>query len=230
MSGNSSNVIFVGPSAQGCGDLHSLLGDSFQILPPVKRGDVSTVTRTLPPATLVIVDGLFHGSLAVGHAEIMDALRSGWNVWGLSSMGAIRACEMRDFGMKGFGQVYKLFITEEDFQDDEVALLHGSLPPYPAITEPLVHLRVAIEELQRHQFLSLSKARKVRDQLKCLWYGKRTLTLFKSLILPLVSAKKRADAAQFLSPFSRFRIKTLDLQQFLQEQPWQEDSATSRLP
>lgn len=230
MSSNWSNVIFLGPTSQDCGDVQSALGDSFTILPPVKRGDVTMLMRNQAPATLVIVDGMFHGCLSVGHAEIREAVKCGWNVWGLSSMGAIRACEMRDLGMNGFGRVYEQYVTDADFQDDEVALLHGPLPPYPGLSEPLVHLRVAIEELQRHRFLTASNAKKVTDQLKRLWYGGRTLALFQSLVLQSVSPKKKAAAEEFLSPFSRFRIKTLDLQQFLQEQPWKKHSMTSRLP
>ncbi|WP_425300876.1 TfuA-like protein, partial [Nocardia wallacei] len=33
--------------------------------------------------------------------EIREALEAGWSVWGLSSMGAIRAAEMRLLGMRG---------------------------------------------------------------------------------------------------------------------------------
>jgi hypothetical protein len=137
---------------------------------------------------------------------------------------------MRDFGMKGFGHVYERYVSEEDFQDDEVALLHGHLPPYPAVSEPLIHLRIAIEELKQHHYLNSSKANEIIDHLKKLWYGKRTLNLFQSLVMKSVERKKRANVANVLSEFDRFRIKTLDLKLFLQEQPWRGDSATSRLP
>ena len=98
--------------------------------PPVRRLDVAKLTATeRRPGTLVIVDGLFHDTLAVGHAEIREAMRRGWRVWGLSSMGAIRAREMAPLGMKGFGRVFERFEAEADFQDDEVALLHEPRPP-----------------------------------------------------------------------------------------------------
>ena len=44
-------------------------------------------------------------------------------------MGAIRAREMAHLGMRGFGRVFERFVAEDDFQDDEVALLvvHGLL-------------------------------------------------------------------------------------------------------
>lgn len=230
MCANKADTIFVGPTLQGCSDVQSALADSFNIMPPVKRGDVLHLMRVSLPATLVIVDGLFHGCLSVGHAEIRDAVHNGWDVWGVSSMGAIRACEMRDFGMKGFGRVYQRYVVEEDFQDDEVALMHGPFPPYPALSEPLIHMRVALEELQQHRYLSSAKAKKITAHLKSLWYGKRTLDLFQSLVMKSIERKKRAAAAEFLIPFSRFRVKTLDLKQFLEEQPWKDRSKTSHLP
>ena len=68
-------------------------------------------------------------------------------MWGLSSMGAIRAREMAHLGMRGYGSVYAPFATEGDFQDDEVALLHEPNAPYRPVSEPLVHLREAVAHL-----------------------------------------------------------------------------------
>src|SRR4051795_13634825 len=92
-------ILFAGPSMPG-----SLrLPEGATVLPPVRRGDVPALLRDRRPGALAIADGLFHQSLAVGHVEIRDALDAGWQVWGLSSMGAIRACEMRYLGMRGCG-------------------------------------------------------------------------------------------------------------------------------
>lgn len=138
-------------------------------------------------------------------------------------MGAIRACEMREFGMKGFGEVYERYAREEDFQDDEVALLHGWLPPFPALSEPLIHLRAAVDELQKQELLSEGEAKEIVHHLKSLWYGKRTLALFQSLVLHAVAESERSEAEHFLLSFDRFRIKNLDVQRFLQIQPWKQN-------
>ena len=63
---------------------------------------------------IVIVDGIFQQVIAVGHAEIREALEKGIDILGMSSMGAIRAYEMRDLGMKGYGKVYDWFFRMED--------------------------------------------------------------------------------------------------------------------
>ncbi len=72
------------------------------VLPPVKRGDVEKLISEREPGAMAIVDGLFQQCLSVGHAEIRSAVAAGWQVWGLSSMGAIRAYEMRNMGVRGY--------------------------------------------------------------------------------------------------------------------------------
>src|SRR5438094_645965 len=64
-------------------------------LPPAQRGDVPRLVREhATPGVIAIVDGKFHQVLAVGHMEIRNAIAAGWTVWGMSSLGAIRAREM----------------------------------------------------------------------------------------------------------------------------------------
>ena len=215
MSSNN-NFFFVGPTAAGCPNLQSALSD-FTILPPVKRGDISNCARSQHPGIIVIVDGMFHSCPSVGHAELRDAMKNGWTIWGLSSLGAIRACEMKEFGMKGFGQVYERYLQDDDFQDDEVALLHGPLPPYPAFTEPLIHLRAALTELEKQAILTAKASAQIVLHLKSLWYGKRTLSAFVKLALN-ETPSPRTEA--ILADFERFRLKNQDLRNFLELRPW----------
>ncbi len=99
---------------------------------------------------MAIVDGQFLRCLSVGHAEIRLAIAKSWQVWGLSSMGAIRACEMKHLGMRGYGEVYQWYCRDECFRDDEVALMHRPNPPYDAVSEPLIHIRVWLQELVKN--------------------------------------------------------------------------------
>src|SRR2546423_1317132 len=105
-------VLFVGPT-MATSPRARALAKGCVVRRPVRRGDVARlVASRKKPGTMAIVDGVFHDSLAVGHAEIRDALARGWAVWGLSSMGAIRAREMSHVGMRGFGRVYARFAAE----------------------------------------------------------------------------------------------------------------------
>lgn len=212
-------VIFVGPTLAPSAVARDL-ARPFRLRPPVKRLDVTKLlAEGKKPGVLVIVDGVFHDTLAVGHAELRDALGAGWQVWGLSSMGAIRAREMAPLGMRGFGRVYELFAAEGDFQDDEVALLHEGTRPYRGVTEPLVHLRAAIDHLVARGIVGERDARAVVAELKSRWYGERTVRGTIELLGP--HARGGAVAVrEELREFGRFALKTVDLERFLEDRPW----------
>jgi hypothetical protein len=196
----------------------------LRVRPPVKRHDVAALVESHAaarrrPGVIVIADGLFHDTLAVGHAELRAALRDGWRVWGVSSMGAIRAHEMASLGMRGFGRVFERFQAEVDFQDDEVALLHGPAPEYRAASEPLVHLRAAADHLVARGVVAEPAARAVIAELKARWYGERT----RRGAIEALGAHARGGVAAVrheLRDYRPFELKTTDLEQFLQRRPW----------
>jgi hypothetical protein len=187
---------------------------------PVRRHDVEDLIRSRKkPGVIVIVDGVFHDTLAVGHAEIREALRRGWSVWGLSSMGAIRAREMAHVGMRGYGAVYALFARDGDFQDDEVALLHEPTAPYTPVSEPLVHLRAAVAHLTSLGIIADETGRAVIDDLKGRWYGERTLRRMAHALRARAPGRS-SEIERELRDFDRFRTKSVDLLRFLRERPF----------
>ncbi len=211
--------LFVGPTMATSGRARAL-ARGLKVRRPVQRADVERLTeRHRRPGVLVIVDGLFHDTLSVAHAEIRGAMRRGWQAWGLSSMGAIRAREMSALGMRGFGQVYARFEAEGDFQDDEVALLHEPGPGYRAVSEPLVHLRAAVEHLVAGRVLEASLAGDVVEALKARWYGERTVRGLVEMLAQKAPPARGAIVRE-LACFDRFRVKTHDLERFLEEKPW----------
>jgi hypothetical protein len=212
--------IFVGPTLAASA---RKLPRGVAAKPPVARGNVARIAERAKPGVMIIVDGVFHETLAVGHAEIRDAVRAGWRIWGLSSMGAIRAREMRDIGVRGYGRVFERFCEEDDFQDDEVALLHEPTAPYRALTEPLVHLRAAIDHLVVSRVIDAHAAADVVRALKSRWYGERTIRA----AIALLAKHAPADAVtRELASFERFREKTRDLDRFLDEAPWRGEGET----
>jgi hypothetical protein len=216
-------VMFVGPTLAGSSQARAL-AKGHRLRRPIRRHDVDELVAAQrktrkKPGVIVIVDGVFHDTLAVGHAEIREALAAGWRVWGLSSMGAIRAREMAHLGMRGFGSVYERFCGEGDFQDDEVALLHEPGAPYRAVSEPLVHLRAAIEHLVAREIVSADDARGVVGDLKARWYGERTVARAKSALKKCAGVEGGAVEREWRE-FDRFRWKTLDLVRFLTERPF----------
>ena len=214
----SKCLVFAGPTLVDASiDVASRKG--VQFVPPVKRGDIDKLISKRSPGVIAIVDGLFHQCLSVGHAEIRTAVDLGWQVWGLSSMGAIRAYEMRDMGVRGFGRVYELFDQFEDFRDDEVALIHEAGPSYRPLSEPLVHIRFWLKELVDTQLLTKRQQKRLLDQLMALWYGDRTLIKVRQMVSELLP--DRADEVKrSLSNFERHRVKSHDLTDFLHSRPW----------
>ncbi|MGI9550584.1 MAG: TfuA-like protein, partial [Aurantibacter sp.] len=142
----SQTIIYAGPSLTAQ-TIQLINTSGFRLLPPIKRTDLTELVNEKFSGNIIIADGIFQQVLAVGHKEIIKTIEAGSCVYGVSSLGAIRAYELRHYGMKGFGKVYSRFLESEDFQDDEVALLHESGPPYRYISEPLVHFRECIDHL-----------------------------------------------------------------------------------
>jgi hypothetical protein len=207
--------VFAGPSLPTGG-----LGRAVTVVPPAARGDVARLTGDTAPAVLVLADGKFHQDMSVGHAELRDAIERGWDVWGVSSLGASRAYEMRSLGMRGYGRVYRLFYRFEDFQDDELALVHEPDPPYRAASEPLVHMRFALDALVRAGALEMRGALDVLRSLKVLWYGERTLALFGELVQRSARPGCEAIAGDAIKNFNRFRVKQQDLAAIVAARPW----------
>jgi hypothetical protein len=203
-------VLFGGPSLselalQRCREL------GIELRPPARRNDIQQLVETGYRGTIALVDGVFHQVISVGHKELLGAIAAGCEVYGISSMGAIRAYELRTFGMKGIGKVYRYFDQEGDFQDDEVALIHNPTPPYHPFSEPLVHIRVCITDLCTRQEITPKAGQEIIDQLKALYFGERTLETFARL-LESASGKAFGDLVPDMAPY---RIKQRDVEDFL---------------
>jgi hypothetical protein len=226
MQRQPETYVFAGPSLRD--EPHLPRSDrSIALLPPAARGDVDRLVKGHAPAVVVVADGRFHQEMSVGHVELRGALNAGWGVWGVASIGAIRAHEMRSFGMHGFGQVYRMFARRHDFQDDEVALLHSERPPYRAGSEPLIHLRVALHKLVADASLTRPRALSVLRSLKRLWFGDRTLALFERLVLEAAPEGHHDAIKRTIRDFDRFRVKQKDLAALLATRPWRVSSERS---
>jgi hypothetical protein len=212
-------VLFAGPTAHGL-QRKALLRRGELLQPPVRRGDIARlVRRTKQPGVVVICDGVFGGEPAVSHNEICNALDAGWQVWGVSSIGAIRAWELRTEGMRGHGYVYEQFARFEDFTDDELCLLHFPEPPYFPVSEPLVNLRYALDMQGAALGITNRAAQRLIEALRELWFGDRTEARMHDLMTR--EAGIAAPAAQALLAWMRLhRVKTLDLLSLMTARPW----------
>ncbi|MBF7142542.1 MULTISPECIES: TfuA-like protein [Pseudomonas] len=211
--------IFVGPTASGMEQALSELSEVV-VHPPAKRGDIQAlVGQHRVTGNIAIVDGTFHSFPSVGHIEIRKAIHKGWRIWGLSSMGAIRASEMRLLGMQGHGAVYGQYCDDPEFDDDEVTLIHEIDAPYRAMSEPLIHIRGFVSALERQQHISTDNAQSIIKDLKERWYAERTLSRLKKLLQDTGEMTSQ-EINQALSGFREFRVKSHDLKSFLASRCW----------
>jgi hypothetical protein len=64
-------------------------------------------------------DGQTDRHLSVSHVELHEAMGAGWKVYGLCSMGAIRASKTHHMGMLPLGRVAQMFCDDANFADNE---------------------------------------------------------------------------------------------------------------
>jgi hypothetical protein len=218
----SENIfIFAGPSLFGTNvDTSNSSGVTW--LPPARRGDIAKLVDVCQmPGVIGLADGTFHAYPSVSHVELREALLAGWRVYGLCSMGAIRASEMQHMGMIPWGEVAQMFCADPDFADDEVALVHGSEAPFIPLTEPMVHIRAFCAQAQADGWLSTRQSNDVIRTMRERWYGERTMrNLCNALCTALSVVKLPEQLLDIMNNFKRFRIKQADLISYVSAKPW----------
>lgn len=136
--------VFVGPSLDAA-TVHALLPGAH-VHPPVAHGDLLGLPAA-PGDRVFLIDGLFMQAAPVRHREILALLEQGVAVAGSSSMGALRAAELWRFGMRGIGEVFRLYAEGVIDGDDEVAMAYAPADEgYRALSEPLVNIRLALRD------------------------------------------------------------------------------------
>ena len=165
-------VIFTGPSLS-VEDARGVLDADYR--PPIKRGDITLVMGDNPDI-IGIIDGVFHQQPAVAPREILDAIRSGVTVVGSSSMGALRAAELDEFGMKGIGYVYEQYSKGILESDDDVAV---TLDPdsFEQLSEALVNIDYNFTVAFRQGIINESEFDELCNVAKSIFYPKRTYDL-----------------------------------------------------
>ena len=131
---------------------------------PIQRGDLGQALKEHPDI-IGIIDGVFHQNSAVGHKEILNAMKSDIQVFGASSMGALRASELDTLGMTGIGYVYEQYSSGEVDSDDDVAVMLDS-ETLEALSEPLINMKYVftsavtegiITDDEKDELLSIAK-------------------------------------------------------------------------
>jgi len=223
-----SVVIFAGPTLNGL-KIDRTEPSDILWLPPARRGDIAKLVSDSESSGVIgLADGTFHAYPSVSHVELRDAIDKGWRVYGLCSMGAIRAAEMRHLGMIPWGRVAERFCRDPDFADDEVALIHGSEDPFVPLSEPLLHIREFCKAACSRKWIDSGEAFAVINSLRERWYGQRTLDcLRQELLLATGTTSFSRQLEEALADFGPYRLKQADLLSFVLARPWLAEPAHS---
>jgi hypothetical protein len=161
--------VFVGPS------LGAALRPQgpFRWMPPAKAGDLARFLAR-PPERLCLIDGLFDSCPAPWHKELLMLMAQGTIIFGASSMGALRAAELSDFGMVGVGAIYRAYAGGRLSGDDEVALIHADERlDWAPLTIPMVEMRATLNKAVRTGLIDPAIARRLRQASRAIHFSDR---------------------------------------------------------
>lgn len=166
-----SAVVFAGPSLPA--DVRARCRtDTVSWHPPARRGDLARLDLE-PESQVVLIDGYLIRQHPPSPTEVFDLLCQGHTVWGCSSLGALRAAELRHHGMRGYGWVYERVLDRTITFDDELVATRD-----PRTDEPvslfLANIRHGLGELLDDGHISLGQAHRLIDDLRTLHYEQRT--------------------------------------------------------
>jgi len=163
--------VFLGPSLERK-DAAAILPEAT-FLPPAAQGDLLSLVSQHPSA-ICLIDGIFRQAPSVWHKEVLWALSKGVPVIGGSSMGALRAAELHDFGMQGVGEIFEAFRDGTLEDDDEVAVAHaGEEREYRPISEAMVDMRATFALAARCGIISDPTAQRLTAAAKALFFPDR---------------------------------------------------------
>jgi hypothetical protein len=195
-------LLYLGPSL----DLRtaiSILPESI-VRPPIRHSDLISDIEEYHPTHVFMVDGTFSQELPVWHKECSFCALKGIKLYGSSSMGALRASELSDFGVLiGVGKIFNWYHEGVIEADDEVAVRYHKNPKgeYICDTCPLVNIRSG---LLNQLNMGLMNEMEIQDEFvrqKSIHYTQRTV--FPEYVID----QKRQDAIELLTSF-----QDLDLQ------------------
>ena len=224
MTGPVTVCVFLGPSLP-LAEARAILDAVY--LPPAGQGDLYRAIRDRDAEAIGLIDGFFEQVPAVWHKEILWALKQGVRVYGASSMGALRAAELEQFGMIGIGKVFQAYRSGvfppfagafED--DDEVAVAHGPAELDYLGSDAMVDIRATLAAAESQGVIDRVHRDRLANLAKGLFYKERSYGRLLGLardsadIGPVVSrfedwlaggkvSQKRLDAESLLTALAR---------------------------
>ena len=130
-------IVFLGPSLS-IEKARKIINAEF--LPPAKKGDFIKLSLISEKKIIILIDGVFLQDYPPTPIEVFQVVnKNNFQVYGASSLGALRAVELEKFGMNGYGQVFEIFKKNIINSDDEVAVTFDN--SYNLLSEAMIDIR-----------------------------------------------------------------------------------------
>ena len=101
-------------------------------------------------------------------------MSEGVPVFGAASMGALRAAELHEFGMRGVGRIFEAFRDGALEDDDEVAVMHGPAEiGFPPASEAMVNIRATLALAEAKGVIGAESRRALEAFAKALFFADR---------------------------------------------------------
>lgn len=210
MANDHDIIVFAGPSVYG---LDTSVYARVALRPPAEHGDLLTAAQA-GARRIGLIDGVFGDVRSVWHKEILYALARGVQVFGASSLGALRAAECAAFGMIGVGTIFRDYHSGARVADADVAVVHAPASmAYRPLTVPLVDVDATVVNLLAQGTIREDEARAIRASAEAIHFADRTWvgvvrgtglpmddqSRLSDLVLRAAVSQKTRDAAELLT-------------------------------
>ncbi len=162
-------VIFLGPTLS-IEKAKEILDADYR--PPAKKGDL---LQLIPSNVKIvgIIDGYFVQDYPPTPIEVYNLLRKkDVKVFGSSSLGALRAVELKKFGMIGIGKIFDLFLKGVIDSDDEVAVTFTGYSGYKS--DALIDIRYNLFLAQKNKIIDKKTKKNILVVAKKTYFPYRT--------------------------------------------------------
>lgn len=141
-------VIFLGPTLS-IEKAKEILDADYRL--PAKKGDILQLITT-SVKVVGIIDGYFLQDYPPTPIEVYNLLRKkDVRVFGSSSLGALRAVELKKFGIIGIGKIFELFLKGIIDSDDEIAVTFTGYAGYKS--DALIDIRYNLFLAQKNNII-----------------------------------------------------------------------------
>ena len=203
-----STILFAGPSLYG---LDTSKYRWIDICGPACQSDIYSILNHKRYTRIILADGLYKSIPAPWHKEILLALEMKIEVFGVASLGALRAAELNEYGMKGTGKVYE-YISSNIIDDSEVAVMHKpEKNGWEAMTLAHVEVKYWSEKMKEEGRLTRDTSNHIIGWSQQTNFERRTKkALIKELSSNVMNARKIVEKTWFSQ-------KKLDLENLINE-------------